>query len=105
MLFNLAWTDPSFLAKEPLASLVAKGRGFTEEDKATVLDEHKRIISEVLPLYAQLWNSGQIEVTTTPLAHPILPLIGDTSLATVGDPTAILPQATDSANFRMRWSR
>jgi len=92
VLFNLAWTDPSFLAEEPLASLVEKGRGFTEEDKATVLDEHKRIISKVLPLYAQMWKSGQIEVTTTPLAHPILPLIADTSLATVGDPTAILPR-------------
>jgi alpha-amylase/alpha-mannosidase (GH57 family) len=91
LLFNLAWTDPSFLAEEPLASLVAKGRDFTEGDKATVLAEHERIIAEVLPLHSQLWESGQIEVTTTPLAHPILPLIADTSLATVGDPTATLP--------------
>ncbi len=91
VLFNLAWTDPSFLAEEPLASLVAKGRDFAEEDKAVVLDEHIRIISGVIPLHAELWESGQIEVTTTPLAHPILPLIADTSLATVGDPTAQLP--------------
>ncbi len=92
VLFNLAWTDPSFLAEEPLASLVARGRDFTEDDKAVVLGEHERIIKGVLPLYSQLWDSGQIEVTTSPLAHPILPLIADTSLATVGDPTAILPQ-------------
>ena len=91
VLFNLAWTDPSFLGEEPLASLVAKGRNFSEEDKAVVLGEHERIISEILPLHAELWQSGQIEVTTTPLAHPILPLIGDTSLATAGDPTALLP--------------
>ncbi|MDJ0953335.1 MAG: glycoside hydrolase family 57 protein, partial [Acidimicrobiia bacterium] len=91
VLFNLAWTDPSFLNEEPLASLVAKGRDFTEDDKAVVLGEHERIIAEVLPLHTQLWQSGQIEVTTTPLAHPILPLIADTSLATVGDPTAQLP--------------
>ena len=91
VLFNLAWTDPSFLAEEPLASLVDKGRNFSEEDKAVVLGEHERIIAEVLPLHSELWESGQIEVTTTPLAHPILPLIGDTSLASVGDPTAILP--------------
>ena len=45
----------------------------------------------VIPLHAELWESGQIEVTTTPLAHPILPLIADTSLATVGDPTALMP--------------
>ncbi len=91
VLFNLAWTDPSFLAEEPLASLVAKGEGFTEEDKAVVLGEHERIIAEVIPLHAELWEAGQIEVTTTPLAHPILPLIADTSLASVGDPSALLP--------------
>jgi alpha-amylase/alpha-mannosidase (GH57 family) len=92
VLFNLAWVDPSFLAQEPLASLVAKGRDFTEEDKAVVLGEQQHIVAGVLPLYSQLWDSGQIEVTTTPLAHPILPLIADTSLALVGDPTAIMPQ-------------
>jgi alpha-amylase/alpha-mannosidase (GH57 family) len=92
VLFNLAWTDPDFLAVEPLASLVAKGRGFTEDDKAVVFDEHLRIIREVIPIHARLWESGQIEVTTTPLAHPILPLIADTSLATQGDPAALLPE-------------
>ena len=91
LLFNLAWTDPSFLAEEPLASLVTKGRDFTEEDKAVVLGEHARIVAGVMPLHAELWESGQIEVTTTPLAHPILPLIADTSLAPVGDPTALMP--------------
>ncbi len=91
ILFNLGWTDPDFLEAEPLASLVTKGRDFSEDDKVTLFDEHLRIIGEVLPLHAELWESGQIEVTTTPLAHPILPLISDTSLATVGDPTALLP--------------
>ena len=91
VLFNLAWTDLDFLEVEPLAGLVAKGRGFSEEDKVTLFAEHLRIISEVLPLHRQLWESGQIEITTTPLAHPILPLIFDTNLATVGDPTALLP--------------
>ena len=91
VLFNLAWTDPSFLAEEPLASLVAKGRDFGEDDKAVVLAEHQRIVAEVLPLHAELWEAGQIEVSTTPLAHPILPLIADTELALVGDPTGAQP--------------
>jgi alpha-amylase/alpha-mannosidase (GH57 family) len=90
-LFNLAWTDPSFLAEEPLAALVAKGRGFTEADKQVVLDEHLRIIRGVIPLHARLWSEGRIEVTTTPLAHPILPLIADSSLGAVGDPAALMP--------------
>ncbi|MDH5371567.1 MAG: glycoside hydrolase [Acidimicrobiia bacterium] len=91
VLFNLAWTDPDFLTEEPLASLVAKGSGFTEEDKAVVLGEHLRIIQEIIPLHARLWDEGIIEVTTTPLAHPILPLITNTDLARVGDEAALLP--------------
>ena len=91
VLFNLAWTDPGFLAEQPLSSLVEKGREFAEEDKQIIFDEHLRIIGEVIPLHARLWEEGRIEVTTTPLAHPILPLIGDTNLATVGDPAAVMP--------------
>ncbi|MEX2134901.1 MAG: hypothetical protein WEB67_12220, partial [Acidimicrobiia bacterium] len=92
-LINLAWTDPQFLAQEPLATLKAKERDYTEEDKATVFEEHLRIIQDVIPLHARLWEEGRIEVTTTPLAHPILPLIGDTELAIAGDPAALLPES------------
>lgn len=91
VLFNLAWTDPGFLEQEPLASLVAKGEGFSEEDKGVILAEHLRIVSEVIPLHTRLWNEGRIEVITTPLAHPILPLIADSGLATVGDAAALMP--------------
>ncbi len=93
ILFNLAWTDPGFLAIEPLSVLVAKGTQFSEADKTILFDEHRRIIAGVIPLHAQLWEEGHIEITTTPLAHPILPLISDTNLAAVGDPTAVLPSA------------
>lgn len=92
VLFNLAWIDPDFLAEEPLASLVAKGSGFTEEDKTVVLNEQMKIIKSVIPEYTKLWNEGLIEVTTTPLAHPILPLLVDSNLATVGDPAGIAPK-------------
>ena len=91
VLWNLGWTDPRFLAEEPLASLVDKGRGFTEEDKAVVLDEHLAIVGRVVDIHRELWDAGVIEVTTTPLAHPILPLIGDTDQALAGDPSAIMP--------------
>jgi len=91
VLFNLAWIDPGFLGEEPLASLVTKGRGFSESDKQTVLDQQLHIVGEVIPLHTRLWNEGKIEVTTTPFAHPILPLIADTDAAKVGDPTAPSP--------------
>ena len=89
--FNLAWFDPDFLAREPLKSLVEKGRNFSEADKPIVFSEVKKIIQEIVPLHQDMQRAGQIEVTTTPYAHPILPLIFDNNLALVGNPAAELP--------------
>jgi len=91
VLFNLAWSDPDFLAVEPLAGLVSKGRGFAEEDKAIVLSEHSRLIAEVIPLHKRLQDEGRIEVTMTPFFHPILPLLVDTTLARNAVPDIELP--------------
>jgi alpha-amylase/alpha-mannosidase (GH57 family) len=91
ILFNLAWTDPDWLAEEPLASLVAKGAGFSEEDKPILFAEHLRIVQEVIPYHAQMQQTGQIEVTMTPYAHPILPLLVDSDIASVAMPDAELP--------------
>jgi alpha-amylase/alpha-mannosidase (GH57 family) len=90
--FNLAWFDPSFLAEEPLKGLVEKGRDFSEEDKATVFSEVRRIMAGIVPLHKDLQDKGQIEVITTPYAHPILPLLIDTKLEAVGSPSAELPE-------------
>ncbi|HPH95222.1 MAG TPA: glucodextranase DOMON-like domain-containing protein [Anaerolineaceae bacterium] len=89
--FNLAWMDPDFLAAEPLKSLVQKDHGYSEEDKVTLFNEVKRIMGEIVPLHKQMQDAGQIEVITTPYAHPILPLIYNTDLAKVGNASAELP--------------
>lgn len=91
VLFNLAWTDPDWLAEEPLAALVQQGRGFTEEDKQTVLDVHMQLVNEVIPLHRELQDDGRIEITTTPFAHPILPLLVDTDLALRATPDMTVP--------------
>ena len=91
VLFNLAWTDPDWLAQEPLAALVAKGQGYAEADKAILLDEHARLVAEVIPLHKKLQDAGQIEVTMTPFYHPILPLILDSNLAAKAVPDIKLP--------------
>jgi alpha-amylase/alpha-mannosidase (GH57 family) len=91
VLFNLAWTDPDWLAQEPLASLVSKGSNYQESDKAIVFAEHLRLIDEVIPIHKELQDDGQIEVTMTPYAHPILPLLVSTRLALVANPSMDLP--------------
>jgi len=91
VLFNLAWTDPDWLAQEPLAGLAAKGRNYAEEDKQVILDEHARLVAQVIPLHKRLQEAGQIEVTMTPFFHPILPLLLDSNLAAVAVPDIKLP--------------
>ncbi len=89
--FNLAWVDPDYLAVEPLKSLVDKGKDFTEDDKKVLFDEILLLIKKVIPFHAELQQAGVIEVTTTPYAHPILPLIYNSDLALVGNPSAESP--------------
>ena len=91
IMFNLGWVDPDWLAEEPLASLVAKGRDFSEADKVVLFDEHLRLINEVIPIHKELQDKGQIEVTMTPYAHPILPLLVDTNSARIALPELDLP--------------
>lgn len=90
--FNLAWVDPDYLAQEPFKALVDKGRDFAEEDKVTLFDGILGLIQRVLPTHKELQDAGILEITTTPYAHPILPLIYDSDLALVGNPKAIMPK-------------
>lgn len=91
ILFNLAWTDPDWLAEAPLNELVAKGRDYAESDKVILFDEHLRLTQAVIPAHAERQASGQIEITMTPYAHPILPLLIDSDVAAVAMPDATLP--------------
>ncbi len=82
VLFNIAWFG--FSAREEfqeLQALIEKGSNFSEEDKRTVLDLQIQIMEKLLPLYRKLHESGQIEISLTPMYHPILPLLIDTEVA------------------------
>lgn len=92
VLFNLAWIDPGIRAETPaLSALVAKGRGFSEEEKRVVLNEQLRLVKAVIPLYRELQATGQIEIAGCPYAHPILPLLMDNALAHTASPDLTLP--------------
>jgi len=90
--FNLAWVDPDYLAIDPLKGLVSKGENFSEEDKVVLFTEILKLVQQVIPTHAELQKDKVIEVTTTPYAHPILPLIYNTDLALVGNPSAEMPE-------------
>jgi alpha-amylase/alpha-mannosidase (GH57 family) len=89
--FNLAWFDPDLLAEPPLSELVAKGRDFSEAEKALLFNNTLDVIRSVIPVYRELQQAGQIEVITTPYAHAILPLLIDTNLHKADNAQAALP--------------
>ncbi|MCK5155029.1 MAG: glycoside hydrolase [Spirochaetales bacterium] len=90
--FNLAWFDPDFLTDEPLMSLVRKGENFTESDKTIIFDVTLDVLNRIVPEHRELQDAGQIEVITTPYAHPILPLVYNSDLGEKGDPTSDMPE-------------
>ena len=90
--FNLAWFGYGALKRYPqLAALRAKHRGYTEEDKQEVLRLQRAIVEEIVPMYRRLAERRQIELTTTPFYHPILPLVIDTDHARRARPDLTLP--------------
>jgi len=91
-LYNLQWCGFSALRRFPLLKeLKAKGRDFTEQEKNAVLDIHRQILGLVLGEYRAAAERGQIELTTTPYFHPIMPLVYDTSIARRCQPQSPLP--------------
>jgi alpha-amylase/alpha-mannosidase (GH57 family) len=93
LLSQLAWMDEEYLANDPVVrELSEKGAGFTEEDKGLLLEKQHELLSAVLPEYRMAAARGQIEISTTPYYHPILPLLCDTDIARTSNPHTPLPQ-------------
>lgn len=93
---NLTWIHPlAFEQDSDLAEFRRKGESWTEQDKQWLLDKQMELLREVIPLHRQLAQSGQIELTTTPFYHPILPLLYDKRLARRAMPDVALPKAVN----------
>ncbi len=93
VLSQLAWMDEAWLAADPVISRLArKGADFTELDKEQLRLKQLELLSQVLPEYRRAAERGQIEISTTPFYHPILPLLCDTDVARTANPATPLPQ-------------
>lgn len=100
MWFNLAWFGQEFrkgevtLVTNEVASVnrfVQQGHHFSTADMEAMVAEQYKIMRAVIPIHRQLQKQGQIEVSTTPFYHPILPLLVDTDQATIDRPGTTFP--------------
>lgn len=106
VLFQLAWMG--FYARKEsqvVAELLRKGEGFSEDEKEALLTEQARLVALVLPMWREVAAGGSVELSASPYAHPILPLLCDTDVAAVAMPDAHLPArllARDEAERQVR---
>ncbi len=92
VLSQLAWFDEEFQAHdEETGDLIAKERNYSLDDQALMARKEREILGRVVPVYQEFVARGQIEISTTPFYHPILPLVCDSDIASVSHPGVTLP--------------
>jgi alpha-amylase/alpha-mannosidase (GH57 family) len=90
---KLAWIDQDYVDRdERVRSLVAKGTRFTEDDKATLRAVELELLRRVVPEYRDAAERGQIEISTSPFYHPILPLLCDSDVYLRTHPSSRMPR-------------
>ncbi len=88
---NLAWIDPLFWDDPEIEAWLKQGRDFSLSDRQRIYTKQRQILSRIIPQHRQMQATGQLEVTTTPYTHPILPLLADTNSGRVAVPQMTLP--------------
>ena len=78
---KLAWMDPAYQERDPrILGLIRKGRHFSEDDKQKLREVELEVLNAVIPTYRRAVATGNVEVSTSPFYHPILPLLCDTDI-------------------------
>lgn len=91
-LFNLAWYHPLHLEEDPeLSRLWRKGGRYTEREKQYVLDRQIDVMGAMFDEYRKLEKEDGGELSSSPMYHPILPLLIDNRSAQDAWPGASLP--------------
>jgi len=94
--YHLAWLG-EFVRRNDLRvkRLVEKGGNFTTQDRSELMQVIGELLTGLLGRYRKLADRGQIELSMTPYAHPIAPLllsIDSTKQAMPDAPMPLLPQ-------------
>jgi alpha-amylase/alpha-mannosidase (GH57 family) len=90
---KLVWLDPIYLERDTRARvLMEKGRGFTEDDKLALRSLELELLRRVVPEYRSAAERGQVELSTSPFYHPILPLLCDSDVHLTAHPGSRTPR-------------
>ncbi|MSQ98391.1 MAG: hypothetical protein EXR85_03710 [Xanthomonadales bacterium] len=91
--YVLAWLGESVRSEELAVALQEKAGGYSAADRRALLQLVGDVCGGLLPRYRALAEAGRAELSVTPFAHPILPLLQDLQCARESMPHAPLPSA------------
>ena len=103
--YHLAWTGHSLRDDPVVMELTTQGRFFGTAERKRLVTLVRDTIATLIPRYRALAERGQVELSTTPYAHPIVPLLIDFDAMACCQPGAPRPA---SARYpggieRARW--
>lgn len=104
--YHLAWIGETVkLADTRVKRLIEKGAGYTLHERLEILEIIGEQLANVILRYKVLARKGQIELSVTPYAHPIMPLLLDLNSTHEAMPHAPLPEldAYPGGEERVRW--
>jgi alpha-amylase/alpha-mannosidase (GH57 family) len=93
--YHLSWLGYSLRARDSVKSLLSRTGGFTGEDRRHLIEVMHEAVANLVSRYRLLAERGQIELSMTPYAHPIVPLMIDFGAMNCAQPRAPRPSAED----------
>jgi len=90
--YHLAWMAETTRKNDVrIIKLIEKGSGFSMHERLLLLRIISEQIDSIVPRYKKLLDAGQVELSISPYAHPIIPLLLDFNSAKQALPDSSLP--------------
>ena len=90
--YNLVWFGYYSSQSGIIRRLFQKGRDFTEFEKISLQQEQNNVLKKINYQYRKLKELSQIELSCSPMYHPILPLLINSKSAHEARPGQDLPE-------------
>ncbi len=91
--YHLAWMGETIRRDNLVVRrLMDKGQGFSMEDRKALMEVIGDLMANIIPRYKALQEAGKVELSMSPYAHPILPLLIDVNSAREAMPDAVIPE-------------
>lgn len=93
--YHLVWMGESVRRTDVrIQELMKKGKHYSFHDRRQLMIVIGELLHDLIPRYRRLAECGKVELSVTPYAHPIVPLLLDINTALEAMPDAPLPEIT-----------